>query len=153
MPDIGLTHVAFAASDLKSSIAFYERFAAMRVVHKRARNADEAVAWLSDLTRPFVIVLVQAATLSDTPLGPFGHLGVACSSRDEVDRLVDLARQEGCLVSGPEDSGPPVGYWAYLRDPDGNTLEIAFGQDVEFAVDAARDLNAPNDQSSTIDGG
>jgi hypothetical protein len=27
-----------------------------------------------------------------------------------------------------------VGYWAFLRDPDGHTLEVAFGQEVALVV-------------------
>src|SRR6266581_1223949 len=42
---------------------------------------------------------------------------------------------EGRLVREPEDSGPPVGYWAFLRDPDGHTLEIAYGQELGLAVE------------------
>lgn len=139
MPDLGLTHVAFAVKDLAASIRFYETYANMRVVHRRPGDATGAgVAWVSDLTRPFVIVLIQAEGLADTPLGPFGHLGVACASRAEVDRLADRARREGRLRSPPKDSGPPVGYWTYIADPDGNTLELAFGQDVDFAVEQAK---------------
>jgi len=138
MSDLGLTHVAFAVRDVEKSIAFYERYAAMRVVHRRRdATSGSVVAWVSDLTRPFVIVLIQADGLNDTPLGPFGHLGVACASWAEVDRLSSLAATEGILVSGPTDAGPPVGYWAYIRDPDGNTLEVAYGQEVTFTVNQA----------------
>ncbi len=52
-----------------------------------------------------------------------------------LDRLCQLARAQGCLVREPEDSGPPVGYWAFLRDPDGHTLEIAYGQELGLAVE------------------
>ena len=41
----------------------------------------------------------------------------------------------GCLLKPPEDSGPPVGYWALLRDPDGHTLEISYGQELKLAVE------------------
>ncbi len=145
MSDLGLTHVAFAVRDLAASVSFYEKYAAMQVVHRRpsgTEGAEGGVAWLSDLTRPFVIVLIQAPGLNDTPLGPFGHLGVAVASREEVDRLAKLARADGRLAGGPNDSGPPVGYWAYIRDPDGNTLEVAHGQDVAFTVQAAVDGGA-----------
>ena len=112
----------------------------MRVIHERTADSGARVAWITDLTRPFVIVLIQADGLNDTPLGPFGHLGVALASRDAVDRLVDRARAEGRLRDGPTDSGPPVGYWAYIADPDGNTLEISHGHHVAFTVDQARAL-------------
>lgn len=134
MSQLGLTHVAFAVRDLAGSIAFYAQYASMQVVHERRDQAtDGQVAWLSDGTRPFVIVLVQSKTAKDTPLGPFGHLGVALSTRAEVDRLARVAREHGCLLSEPTDSGPPVGYWALLSDPDGNTLELSHGQHIIFA--------------------
>lgn len=136
MSDLGLTHVAFAVSDIDRSVAFYQRYAAMQVVHRRG-DANSQAVWLSDLTRPFVIVLVRAPGLADTPLGPFGHLGVACATREDVDAYARDAAAEGVLRAGPTDSGPPVGYWAMLADPDGNTLELSFGQEVALAVGQA----------------
>lgn len=134
--DVGLTHVALVVSDIDATVAFYARYAGMQVVHDR-QDADTRVAWISDLTRPFVIVLAQGPP-SEHPLGPFSHLGVGCESRQLIDARCELARQDGCLVAGPTDSGPPIGYWAFLRDPDGHTLELSFGQDISFTVDAAR---------------
>jgi hypothetical protein len=65
----------------------------------------------------------------------FEHLGVGCPSRAEVDRLATLARAEGRLLMGPRDYGPPVGYWAFLADPDGRTLEVSHGQEVGLTVE------------------
>jgi catechol 2,3-dioxygenase-like lactoylglutathione lyase family enzyme len=139
MSDTGFTHIALAVRDLDASIAFYEKYAGMRVVHRRDSDDGEGgVVWVSDMTRPFVIVLVHQPGVVDAPVGPFGHLGVACTSRAEVDRLADLARDEGCLKKGPEDHDPPVGYWAFIGDPDGNNLEISYGQDVGLTVEKAR---------------
>jgi hypothetical protein len=45
----------------------------------RGDQADgERVVWLTDRTRPFVIVLIETADPHDTPLGPLGIVGVAC---------------------------------------------------------------------------
>ncbi len=131
MTDLGLTHVALASADLERSIEFWTRYASMSVVHRR-----EGVVWLSDRTRPFVIVLTRAPNV-DHPLLPGAHLGVAVASRAEVDRLAALAREEGRLIAGPQDYGPPVGYWVFIRDPDGHTLEIAYGQEVGVTVEKA----------------
>ena len=38
------------------------------------------------------------------------------------------------VISKPKDAGYPVGYWAYLKDPDNHTLEISFGQEVGLTV-------------------
>ena len=120
--------MALPVTDLERSVAFYTRYAAMQVVHRR-----EGVVWLSDRTRPFVIVLIETREVV-APLTPVAHLGVACASRAEVDALCREAEREGVLVSGPLDYGPPVGYWAFLRDPDGHTLEVSHGQEVGLAV-------------------
>ena len=87
MTDIGLTHVALPARDLEASAAFYRKYARMEVVHQRKdATTGLGVVWLSDRTRPFVIVLVQVANV-ERPLAPLAHLGVGCPTRDEVDRL------------------------------------------------------------------
>ena len=136
MSDIGLTHVALPVRSLGASIEFYERFANMHVVHRRP-----GVVWVSDRTRPFAIVLIESAG-EVMPLLPFAHLGVGVASREEVDRLCQIAKAQGCLVRGAEDSGAPVGYWAFLRDPDGHTLEVAFGQELGLAVEGGAKLVA-----------
>ncbi len=138
MSDLGLTHVALSVRNLEAGAAFYAKYARMTVVHRRAdERAGIRVAWLTDHARPFVIVLAEFPENKDRPLGPFGHLGIGCQSRDEVDRLCTEARNEGRPCSGPTDSGYPVGYWAYIADPDGNNLEVSFGQEVGLAVTAS----------------
>ena len=105
-------------------------------MHRRAREGVRSV-WLSDHTRPFVIVLVEAANQQDHPLGPFGHLGVACASREEIDRLYAEACREGRPTRAPIDAGDPVGYTARIADPDGHSLELSFGQEVGLTVQSA----------------
>ena len=129
MTDVGLTHVALEVTDADASIAFYRSYAGMEVVHRRPQ-----VVWLSDKTRPFIIVLIEVDDVVK-PVQSLNHLGVACGSRAEIDRLCELARREDRLIEGPTDSGPPVGYWAFLRDPDGHTLEVSFGQEVGLLVE------------------
>ncbi len=146
--DVGLTHVAFLVGDVDASVAFYARYARMEVVHER-RDGGSRVAWVSDRTRPFVIVLIEMPRWVPRPLFraahgllrklvPFEHLGIGCESRAEVDRLCALARADGCLDRGPADYGPPVGYWAFISDPDGHVIEVSYGQEVGLTVAQAR---------------
>ncbi|MEB7499026.1 MULTISPECIES: VOC family protein [Leclercia] len=130
--DVGFTHVAFVVRDLEKSINFYSYYAGMEVVHRREPDLPDArkVAWLSDHTRPFALVLVQSDNVTDTPLGNFGHLGVACASREEIDKKTQIARAQGILRREPIDAGEPVGYYVFFADPDGNTLELSYGQRV-----------------------
>jgi len=142
--DRGLTHVGLTVADADRSIEFYRDYAGFEVVHRRSdEDTGQSVVWISDLTRPFVVVLIEADPLSP-PLGGFNHLGVGVSSRDEVDRLAARGVAEGRTVLGPHDSGPPVGYWAFIRDPDGHNLEVSYGQEVGLTVDAATGLATPS---------
>lgn len=137
MSDLGFTHVALPVTDLDANLAFYERYARMKVVHRRQEEDGLEVAWITDETRPFVIVLLQKPAVEHHLWSP-AHLGVACESREEVDRLCTLARTEGCLTNGPADAGPPIGYWAFLTSPDRHILELSHGQEVTFTVEQAR---------------
>ena len=106
----------------------------MKVVHRRTDPAaGSTVVWLSDGTRPFVIVLIEAREVR-SPLVPIAHLGVGCGSRAEVDRLVAEAKADGRPTWGPIDAPYPVGYYALVSDPDEHTLELSHGQEVGLAV-------------------
>ena len=135
--DLGLTHIALPVAQIDRSIEFYAKYAAMQVIHRRIdAQTGVAVAWLSDLSRPFAIVLIQTAVV-DAVLSPLAHLGIGCASREAIDELCAAAEREGVLIQAPKDSGYPVGYWAFLRDPDGHTLELSYGQEIGLTVEQA----------------
>jgi catechol 2,3-dioxygenase-like lactoylglutathione lyase family enzyme len=122
--------------DLDASLTFYSAYAGMQVVHRRTDpESGTSVAWISDLTRPFVLVLIEAANVDHGLGGVFCHIGLGVGERTDVDRLAGAALAEGRTVMGPIDSGPPVGYWAYIVDPDGHNLEISYGQEVGLTVE------------------
>ena len=137
--DHGFTHVALAVGDLDASLDFYERYADMVPVHQRTSDDGTRVAWITDHTRPFVVVLIERGTPGGAPwpLGGWNHLGIGVGSREEVDRRLALAHDEGLATAGPTDAGAPVGYYGVVVDPDGHNLEIAFGQEVAFTVETA----------------
>ena len=136
--DVGMTHVALPVRDAEASAAFYRAYAGMQVVHtRRDEKSGNRVSWISDLTRPFVLVLIEGAPAGHR-LGGWSHVGVGCASRAEVDERCERARAEGLVVNGPFDDGEPVGYWAFIEDPDGHNLELSHGQEVGLAVADAR---------------
>jgi catechol 2,3-dioxygenase-like lactoylglutathione lyase family enzyme len=135
MIDVGLTHIALPVTNVDRSINFYAAYASMQVVHRRVDAESRIpVVWLSDRTRPFAIVLIQVKAVHSI-LTPLAHLGVGCISREQIDELCDQARQAGVLMNEPKDSGYPIGYWAFLRDPDGHTLELSYGQEIGLTIE------------------
>ena len=71
----------------------------------------------------FVLVIVQSEVTAR-----LDHFGFQCESRDEVDRIAGLAREQNILVEPPTDIGGVVGYFTTVRDPDGHVVEFTFGQ-------------------------
>lgn len=126
-----LTHVAYRVADMDASIAFYRKYCDLTVVHERRdKESGSRVTWLDEVNeeRPrFVIVLYQdghpLAQKSD-----FNHLGYAMASREDVDKVAALAKEEGRLVLGPTYLDDVVGYIANVKDPDGNIVEFSHGQ-------------------------
>src|SRR5260221_8947475 len=96
-------------------------------------STGNKAARLSDGARPFALALIQTGQPVEHHLAGYAHLGVACSSREGVDRLAAQAKEAGCLRHGPVDAGYPLGSWAFLGDPDGRQLELSYGQNDQLA--------------------
>ena len=65
-----------------------------------------------------------------TFLTSISHLGISLETRDDVDRVAAMAKEEGTLVLGPMYRNEVVGYICLLRDPDGNNVEFSVEQDL-----------------------
>ncbi len=129
------THIALPSSDLPRAIDWNTRFTPLGVLTHMADDNGES-AWLGHpepSDHPFVLVLVSFNEQKGKPnpqLTPFAHLGIELPAKEEVDRVADLARAEGCLAWEPQQLPPPVGYVCAAHDPDGNVVEFSFDQGV-----------------------
>jgi lactoylglutathione lyase len=144
-PSSLLTHIALPVRDLDATLAFYARYTTLVNIHERLDPATGLRSvWLAnerDVTTPgaarFVIVLIcgslPTAITGDIKeeygfLRSISHLGLSLDSREEVDRVAALAREEGCLLLGPMYRNEVVGYICVITDPDGNNLEFSVEQ-------------------------
>ena len=140
-----LTHIALPVRSLADMLAFYERYTTMKVIHQRVDpETNLRTAWLAnerDITEQgarFVIVLIEGQVPRNVVgdaiqehygfLTSFSHLGISLDSRDDVDRVAAMAKEEGCLVLGPMYRNEVVGYICLIRDPDGNNVEFSVEQ-------------------------
>jgi hypothetical protein len=103
----------------------------MEVVHRRVDHGV-GVIWLSDLTRPFVIVLLQTDVTH--VLGGWAHLGVAVESRAEVDRARCRRARRGLHGERALRRGTAGGVLGDRCRSDGHHLELAYGQEVGVTV-------------------
>ena len=124
-----LTHVALHVPDLDACVAFYQRFCAMRVIHKRAGKGSQIV-WMAEAGKEqhFIFVIMPGGQSRQLATDDYSHFGFAVNSRHEVDLIAERARIDGCLIWPPRDEPYPVGYYCGVRDPAGNYVEFSFGQ-------------------------
>jgi len=145
VPPSLLTHVALPVRDLDATLAFYEKYTTLIKIHERRDPAtDVRSVWLAnerDVTSAgaarFVIVLICGALPTDITgdikeeygfLRSISHLGISVNTRDEVDLLAAMAKEDGCLLLGPMYTDAVVGYICVITDPDGNNVEFSVEQ-------------------------
>ncbi|HEY4610539.1 MAG TPA: VOC family protein [Ilumatobacteraceae bacterium] len=139
-----LTHIALPVRDLDATLAFYERYTTLVNIHERMDpQTGLRSVWLAnerdvtDAAARFVIVLIcgklPTAVTGDIKeeygfLRSISHLGISLDSRDDVDRVAAMAKEEGCLLLGPMYRNDVVGYICIVTDPDGNNVEFSVEQ-------------------------
>lgn len=135
-----LTHVALHVVDMEASVDFYQRYCGMKVIHERD---NRHICWMAEVGREqemiFVLMVGGQPVQHNEP--DYAHLGFAMASRDEVDRIADMAREDGVLNWPPREDPYPVGYYCGVKDPSGNYVEFSYGQPLgPGAEDADRGL-------------
>ena len=126
-----LTHIALRVKNIEATAAFYKKYAGLEIVAQRKEHKTR-VAWLGnpDVKEDFVIVALEMPYINSNQPS-YDHFGLSLSSREDVDRVAEIARKEGILNFGPKNMGPVAMYLCLVRDPDGNAVEFSFGQEVE----------------------
>jgi lactoylglutathione lyase len=144
-PESLLTHIALPVRNLAATLAFYDKYTTLAIIHERFdEETGMRTAWLAnerDRTAGeaarFVIVLIEGKLPTKITgdieesygfLTSISHLGMSLSTREEVDSIAALAKEEGCLLLGPMYRNEVVGYICIVTDPDGNNLEFSVEQ-------------------------
>ena len=130
-----IDHVVLWVGDPKRALEFYVDVLGLPAV--RARDFEEGTALfpsvrlndttILDLMDRAVVPLVQGLTRSESGGAPINHVCFSMSASEYASLTGRLAERGIGLVPGGEASFGAQGVAAqsaYLRDPDGNVLEI-----------------------------
>ena len=145
-PHTLLTHIALPVRDLDAHLAFWSKYTRMEKIHERyEEDTGLRTAWLANAedktahAARFVVVLIEGKLPVQITgdikeeygfLRSIAHLGISLDSRADVDRVAEMAKEEGILVLGPMYRNAIVGYICLVRDPDGNNVEFSVEQDL-----------------------
>jgi catechol 2,3-dioxygenase-like lactoylglutathione lyase family enzyme len=145
-PHTLLTHIALPVSNLDATLAFYAKYTTMEKIHERFDpETHMRSAWIANTedktatSARFVIVVMEGKLPTQITgdikeeywfLRSIAHLGISLNSREDVDRIAAMAKEDGILVLGPIYRNAVVGYICLVRDPDGNNVEFSVEQDL-----------------------
>jgi predicted lactoylglutathione lyase len=85
-------------------------------------------AWSPGAGDRFVLVLLGGGASREQSEGDMTHYGFGVATRDEVDRIAALAKEDGRLHWEPHEYAPPTGYLCGVKDPTGYIVEFSYGQ-------------------------
>ena len=124
-----LTHVALLVNNVDKTADFYIKYCSLKVVERRVDlNTGYRAIWLGQNLN-FVIVAFEGDKKPvQSIVKPLSHLGFSLSSREEVDKIAEIAKLDGLLNYGPVYIDEDVGYICEILDPDKNSVEFSFGQ-------------------------
>jgi predicted lactoylglutathione lyase len=143
-PSSLLTHIALPVRDLDATLAFFAKYTTLVNIHERIDpESGLRSVWLAnqrdvtDEAARFVVVLICGKLPTKVTgdikeeygfLRSISHLGISLETRDEVDQIAAMAKEDGCLLLGPMYRNEVVGYICIVTDPDGNNIEFSVEQ-------------------------
>ena len=126
---IKFTHVALLVNDVDQTADFYIKYCGLKVVSRRMDpNTGFRVIWLGEDLKFVIVAFESEKKPMQSLVKPLSHLGFALQSKEEVDKISEVAKKEGILNYGPVYMDADVGYICEILDPDKNSVEFSFGQ-------------------------
>ena len=117
--DIG--HTAFAAHDLERSLAFYAKLGIHEAFRLHREDGSLMLVYLHVAGDRFIEVFPGGPPPDPERRGSFLHL---CLLTDDMEATVEHLRSEGVTIDREPKVGLDHNTQAWIRDPDGNAIEL-----------------------------
>jgi len=117
--DIG--HAAFAAHDLDRSLAFYAKLGIHEAFRLHHEDGSLMLVYLHVAGDRFVEVFPGGPPPDPARKGSFMHL---CLLADDLHATVEQLRGAGIAIEREPKLGLDGNLQAWIRDPDGNSIEL-----------------------------
>ena len=131
-----LGHVVFYVRNLEASLRFYRDLLGFKQVGEAFGGKAAALTSTSQRTH-HEMLLIEVGDLPGPPRGPHRglyHIGIKVGdSDDDLRAAVKELRAAGVAIDGASDH--TVTHSLYLRDPDGNEVELYVDVDDSWKTD------------------
>jgi catechol-2,3-dioxygenase len=114
-----LNHINLTVSDVPGAAAFLEKYFGMT---NQGGNAGMTLVTDTDSYDGMILTLMKARASTFRGYPDTFHIGFFIDSRDEVDRLGRVLKDDGYEVGIPEETGHSYGF--YVQAPGGFTVDV-----------------------------
>lgn len=130
-----LTHIALHVEAIEGCVQFYRSYCELEVADDQVRGGRRVVLMGEPgRSENFVLQLMAGGKNKAASPDEDQHIGFAVDSREEVDRLAQMAADDGILLWETFEGPFPMGYLCAVKDPNGNTVEISCGHLLESEI-------------------
>ena len=125
-----MTHLCLHVESLDDCVRFYRRYCSMQVIVDRSKEGEGSVC-LSEAGRKIEFVFQFKSGGKNFILADNEerHFGFIVESRQAVDDIADMAREDGVIFFEPDEYLPGA-YLCGVKDPNGNCVEFSYGHRV-----------------------
>jgi len=116
-----LAHTAFAAHDVDASLAFYEQLGLRESFRLNHPDGSLMLVYLHLGGDRFIEIFPRGPEPDANRVHSFRHI---CLLSDDLRSDVERLRQQGIAIEIEPKEGLDYNLQAWIRDPDGNAIEL-----------------------------
>lgn len=116
-----LAHAAFAVTDVARTLAFYEHLGIREAFRLHHDDGSLMLVYLHVAGDRFIEIFPGGPEPDPGRNGSFMHL---CLLTEDLTGAVEALRAAGIAIDRPASVGRDTNLQAWIRDPDGNPIEL-----------------------------